>query len=281
MFRYLFIIIICPFLAAQNLPGARQNALCNSDLAVSDDIFALFGNPAGLPQIGWPEGGIYYSPAPFGLTELANGYMAYGHPAGRNTFSLGVMTYGYDLYRENKFLIGWSRRVTGDIFIGTSLNYQLVSIKNYGAQGSLYINLGTLAYFTPELRFGFDITNLNRASLGNEKDQIPVLLNMGLSYTYSEILILSIAMNKDLRYRPGCSGGVEYLIRDILFIRSGIGIEPFQYSAGTGIHLNHFSFDYAFFLHRELGITHQVSLIYSLKEYRNRTSAVKDHLREE
>ena len=45
-------------------PGARQISLANSDVALANDVFTLFSNPAGLSQINWREVGIYYSPAP-------------------------------------------------------------------------------------------------------------------------------------------------------------------------------------------------------------------------
>jgi hypothetical protein len=277
----LLLLILCPFLTAQVMPGARQAALCNSDIAVSDDVFAIFSNPAGLAQTGWREIGVFYSPSPFGLTELANGFAAYNEPTGIGTLSFGAMTYGYKLYRENKFLLSYSKQIVDGIFIGTAFNYHLISIKNYGSEGAGYFNIGTLAYFSPDIRFGFSIVNINHATFGNEDDQIPMLFNSGLNFNYSNVLLLSISLSRDIRYKTSFSGGIEYLIRDILFIRSGLSTEPFRYSGGTGIHHNHFTFDYAFSLHQELGITHQVSLIFSFNSYKNRTSTIKDYLNAE
>jgi hypothetical protein len=274
----ILVIILCPFLSAQTPPGARETAVCNAGVALSDNVFSIFNNPAGLAQLGWRETGVYYSPAPFGLPELANGYIAYSEPALKGTLSFGVMTYGYELYRENKFLLSYSGQLVKDIFIGAVINYQLVTIKNYGNDGAIIFNLGTLAYLSHDIRIGFDIMNLNRSALGGEKDQIPMIFDLGLSYNFSENLLLCFSINKDIRYRSGISGGLEYLIRDILYIRSGVGTEPFRYSGGTGIHFSHFSFDYAFSLHQELGITHQVSLIFSFSEFKNRTAAIRQYL---
>ena len=83
-------------------PGAKQIAMSNSDVALSDDVFSFFNNPAGLAQLDWRELGLYYSPAPFGLNELANGYIAYTEPLGFGSAGIGAMTYGFDLYRESK-----------------------------------------------------------------------------------------------------------------------------------------------------------------------------------
>jgi hypothetical protein len=277
MYILIFVLFLCPVLSAQVTAGTGQAALCNSSASVSDDVFSLFGNPAGLAQIQWRETGVYYSPAPFGLTELVYYGIAHNEPAFSGSVSAGVVTYGYDLYKENKFLLSYSRQVISGIYIGTALNYQHVSIHNYGSDGALYFNLGTITSLTPELRFGFSIKNLNNASLGNEKDQIPLLLDMGFSYNYSDILSLYAAVNKDIRYKPGFAGGIEYVLRDVLTIRSGIGSEPFRYSAGIGLHISRFTFDYAFSLHRELGVTHQISLMFSFIEYDNRSRAIREY----
>ena len=50
---------------SQYNPGAKQISLSNSDVALSDDVFSVFNNPAGLSQMHWREIGVYYSPAPF------------------------------------------------------------------------------------------------------------------------------------------------------------------------------------------------------------------------
>ena len=47
---------------AQLNPGARQISLSNSDVALSNDVFSIFNNPAGLSQLNWREIGVYYSP---------------------------------------------------------------------------------------------------------------------------------------------------------------------------------------------------------------------------
>ena len=79
---------------AQYSPGAKQIALSNSDVALSNDVFSVFNNPAGLSQINWREIGVYYSPAPFGISEMANGYIAYLEPTSFRVFCFGR----YDLW---------------------------------------------------------------------------------------------------------------------------------------------------------------------------------------
>jgi len=279
MLYLLFVIILFySVCTAQVLPGSRQTAICNSDVALSDDVFAVFNNPAGLSQIPWTETGAYYSPSPFGLKELANGFAAFNIPFSEGSLSAGVMTYGYNLYRENKFLISYSRQVTKNLFAGAAINYHHVSIHNYGNDGSIYFNFGIKGFLTNDIHFGFDILNVNHATFGDEQEQIPMVFNSGFSFNFSDIFLLHISVNKDIIYDYSVSGGVEYFLLNILTIRSGVSTKPVKYSAGTGIHIKYFSFDYSLSLHQDLGLTHQISLIYSFNEYENRQKEIKSYL---
>ena len=135
----LYLKVIVPILLITNTfaqfnPGARQISLSNSDVALSNDVFSLFNNPAGLSQLNWREIGIYYSPAPFGLSELANGYVAYVEPFEFGSVAIGGMTYGFDFYRETKLLFGYSYNYENKFFAGVAINYHTFSIKNTETQ---------------------------------------------------------------------------------------------------------------------------------------------------
>ena len=263
---------------AQFSPGARQISLSNSDVALSDDAFSLFNNPAGLSQINWREVGIYYSPAPFGLSELANGYIAYVEPFEFGSVAIGGMTYGFDLYRETKLLLGYSYNYENKFFAGVALNYHTFSIQNYGNTGRLYLNFGGLAYITNQIRWGFSISNLNRATVADEDDQIPMVFSTGFSYELIKTLDLNLAVEKDIRYKPSVQCGIEYNIIKYLSLRLGFQNEPARYSAGIGINYSIISLDYSFFTHQDLGLTHQAGIIISFGKNGSRSDEIKKHL---
>lgn len=275
-------IIIIYFLSlsaySQYNPGAKQISLSNSDVALSNDVFSIFNNPAGLSQMNWREVGIYYSPAPFGLTELANGYIAYHEPTDLGSFSLGGMTYGFDLFRESRISIGYSYKYLDRFFIGAVINYQTVSIKNYGNDGTFYLNLGGLAYIADDLRFGFYFHNTSRASYGNADDQIPVVMNAGVSYDVIDELSLNFSADKDIKYKASFQFGINYDIIEYISLRTGFSNEPSRFSAGLGINYSYFNFDYAMFRHNDLGFTHQAGIIVSFGRDKDRTSAIRKYL---
>jgi hypothetical protein len=276
-----FLIFICcsaAFTTAQFNPGAKQISLSNSDVGLSNDVFSLFNNPAGLSQISWREIGVYYSPAPFGLSELANGYVAYHEPSSIGSFALGGMSYGFDLYRETKIILGYSYNYQNRFFAGASINYQTISIKNYGNDAAIFINIGGLAYVTNYLRWGFSVHNLNRATYGEDDDQIPLIFNTGLSYDFVNELTLNFAIEKDIRYKTSVQFGINYDIIENLSLRSGFSNEPSKYSVGIGINYSIFSLDYAMFTHTDLGLTHQAGVIISFGKEGSRSNLIRKNL---
>jgi len=274
------IIVICFSIVTfpQYNPGAKQISLANSDVALSNDVFSLFNNPAGLSQIGWREIGIYYSPAPFGLTELANGYAAYLEPFEFGSVAVGGMTYGFDLYRESKFIAGYSYNYENTFFAGAAINYQTVSIQNYGSAGALYLNLGGLVYILNNLRWGFSVSNINRATYGNDDDQIPMILSTGFSYDMIENFTFNFAIEKDISYKPSLQFGINYDIIEYLSLRIGAANEPARYTAGVGINYSIFSLDYAVFTHQDLGLTHQAGIVLSFGREKSRSEEMKNLL---
>lgn len=228
--------------------------------------------------MNWREVGIYYSPAPFGMSELANGYFAYHEPSSIGSFALGGMSYGFDLYKENRVTLGYSYNYDNNFFAGAVINYQTVAIQNYGNDGTIFFNIGGLAYITNDLRLGFSVFNINHATIGNEDNQIPMLFNAGLSYDALNELTVNFAIEKDINFKPSLQFGINYDIVEYLSLRSGFSNEPSRYSAGIGINYSMFSLDYAMFTHNELGLTHQAGIIISFGRNDTRNNSIKKYL---
>jgi hypothetical protein len=278
LFHLLITICFISVSLGQMNPGAKQIAMSNSDVALSDDVFSLFNNPAGLAQLNWREIGMYYSPSPFGFHELANGYIAYCEPFRIGTAGIGAMTYGFELYRESRLLLSFSTAYLNKLFAGVTFNYHIVSIEGYGNKSVFYINAGCLGYLTDELKLGFSIQNLNHASFTQKENEIPIILNVGLSYRIANNLSLNCAIEKDIRYNASLKSGINYDLIENLSLRIGYANEPAEYSFGLGIHFSYYNFDYAVFTHPDLGLTHQAGLIISFGKEGNRSENINEYL---
>ncbi|MGA7836723.1 MAG: hypothetical protein WB996_02050 [Ignavibacteriaceae bacterium] len=259
----IFILLATELCFSQQNPGAKQIALSNSDIAVSDNVFALFSNPAGLGQLKWREIGAFYSPSPFGLSELSNAYAAYSEPFGFGSIAIGAMTYGFELYRENKLALGVSYLYGDNFYLGAAINYKNVSIKKYGSKNTFIFDFGFLVILPGHLHLGFSYKNITRNSFGQNTDELPVTFQTGVSYQPINNLKVSLAVEKDIRYKASPSFGIDYRIIKNVAIRSGISTEPSKYSFGIGIFYSIINFNYAVFTHQELGLTHQADIIFS------------------
>ncbi len=247
--------------SAQIEPGARQIALANSTVALSNDAFALFNNPAGIAQIGNREMGIFYSPAPFGLKQLSNAYAAYVEPFGFGNLSLGIKRYGFKLYNETAVNFSYSKKLFQKYFFGIDLIYSTLNIKNYGTSHAFYFRFGFLYRVMKNLTFGFAAENFRNVSYVKNYSSISRIIRAGLSYEIFPNVRLNFEANKNLRKPLSIRGGLEYLIFNFLFIRFGVRSEPDTYTAGVGIKYSIVQLDYAVFTHPFLGLTHQAGLL--------------------
>lgn len=246
---------------AQVGPGARQIALSHSDASSSDDVFALFNNPAGLSTLKTREIGFYYSPAPFGVKELSNAFAAFCEPTQYGSFSAGFSTYGFELYKETKLALGFGRKIADNFFVGITSIYQNVSINNYGSKGFLFFNLGAIAKLNDQIGFGFAVLNTTRSSIADESNQFPTVFWLGTDLKFLKEIVFYAAIKKELGFDPSIRLGTEYSIIDFLKLRVGVSNEPTTYSGGLGFVYKFVQADYAISSHLDLGLTHQFGLI--------------------
>ncbi len=272
---YLFFLIE---IHAQLNPGAKSISLANSNVALGDDAFSLFTNPSGLAQINWTEGGFFYSHSPFGMKELSNAFLASTIPTEYGSFAFGVSTYGFQLYRENKFVLAYANRYANNFFYGLSFSLNHLSIKNYGEDNAITFSFGTLYYLSPNLRIAFSTDNLNKATWGTEKNQIPMVYRSGISYDVLNEVSLNIAVENEVGFNPSMQCGINYNINEYFALRSGFANEPAKYCAGFGINYSQFEIDYGIFTHQELGLTHQITVILGLESLENRTAKIRHYL---
>ncbi len=279
-FSIILVVLLLQFnSSAQIIPGAKQISISHSGIALSHDVFTHFSNPAGLDQMDWREAGIFYSPSPFGLTELANAFAVYHEPTKYGSFGIGFKTYGFNLYRETDFSFSYSKRIYKHYFAGLRINYRNLAITNYGNTNTIIFSLASLIYIRSDLRAGFAVDNFTRASYKNYSDQIPLVLTFGFSYDMLDDLILNLAYSQETDFDPSVKFGIDYSLIKYLNVRFGFSTVPSSFSAGVGINYSLFDFDYAVFNHQDLGFTHQAGLVIHFTISSSRMERIKNYLK--
>jgi len=237
--------------------GAKPIALGGAFTSLANNSNAVYYNPAGLSQMLSREVSIFYSPAPYGLKELANGSVNFVEPTKFGAFGLSAKTYGFELYKEITVTASYSNNYKKKIFYGANVNFYNLKIQNYGSASTFGIDIGGLAYLTDFLRWGFAAFNLNRPKIGTQEDKLPQVYRTGISVQPRNDINFMLDIEKDTRYTASVKAGIEYSLYDMIDLRAGIGTEPTKFSGGVGLYYSIFGIDYGFYNHQDLGLTHQ------------------------
>jgi len=261
--RYFILLILLSAINIANAQfentdvGARPSALNGAFTSVADNSLAVFYNPSGLGQMIFREVSFNYSPAPFGLTELSTAAFSYAEPTNLGTFGAGIKTYGYELYREITGIISYGNNYRNRIFYGINFNFYHLNIKNYNSASAFGVDIGTMAYLTNFLKWGFFGKNLTGSKIGTSGERIAQVFRSGFAVQPRNDLLFSVEVEKDVKYPFSFRAGFEYSIMDFIDIRAGVGSEPTNYSTGIGFSYNLFQIDYSLQNHPDLGFTHQ------------------------
>lgn len=261
MKKYLLIIfLIAKYLLPQTAVGAEETALANSGIASFGKAHSFFLNPASQSKNNSLQISNYYSPTTFGLEELSTFSLAASKNFSFGVVSIGVLSFGYELFRENKFLISGAKMLDDNLSFGANLRINQVSIANYGNDASLCVDAGMIYLLSERLQLGAALQNVNRATYGDEEDQIGSSMILGFQYRPTNSAAINFSIGKETRFTENFQIGVEYGLMDYLEIRSGAANNPNIISGGFGIEYLFAIFDYAVTFHRELGFSHHIAL---------------------
>ncbi|MEO8513915.1 MAG: hypothetical protein ABI543_10170 [Ignavibacteria bacterium] len=259
--------------------GAKPISLGGAFTSLANNSNAVYYNPAGISQMQFREVSIFYSPAPFGLKELANGSVNYVEPTKFGAFGLSAKTYGFDLYKEITVTATYSNNYKKKIYYGANVNFYNLKIQNYGSASTFGIDIGGLAYLTDFLRWGFAAFNLNRPKIGTQDDKLPQVYRTGISIQPRNDINFVLDVEKDTRYTTSVKAGIEYSVFDMIDLRAGIGTEPTRFSGGVGLYYSIFEIDYGFYNHQDLGLTHQGTITINFGGTKGR-KIMKDSLKD-
>ncbi len=281
-------------------PSARASALAGTVGSVaSDDPSAVLYNPALLTEdmhrglsvtylnhlSDINAGFVSYARTIGNLGTFAAGvrYLTYGsfERADENGVRDGT-TFGAG---EAAISLSYARQFTPSLRGGATVHTAFASIDDAGGQ-ALAADLG-VHYTIPNQQIGLSasIHNVGFAlsSLGETADRLPVDLRLGVSKRLERLPLTIILMGYNLHDYSGDGSALDEALRHVNVageIRVGtpvtirIGYNPRRHqelatgdrldlagvSAGFGINLSRFNFDYAFNSWSELGGLHQLSV---------------------
>ena len=231
--------------------GARGLATANANLNYQD-IYSLFSNQAGLAQVR-KLSVLVYSHNRFLLTELNTVAIGVAAPLSSGTVGLVIQHYGFSAYNEQKIGLAYSRILLDKVSIGAQFDVLTARIKEYGNSAAVTFEVGLQYAISEQLLAGFHLFNPVHAKLAAEA--LPMIAQFGLTYTPSDYLVLSAAMEQTSTASYTVKAGLEYLLLKRFFVRTGVQTNPALFSLGVGYQLPKFTLNMAMSYHTVLGIS--------------------------
>lgn len=263
-------------------PGVRSAGMADAFVAVADDSSASYLNPAGLAFLPQIELFATYS-RQFGLLEH-NGAsfvwpiehkvsLAFGGLFGGLTKDYKITDLHGDpteenlRYKNNLFSLAIAPKITDWLAVGIGFKYLTYELSEQSKRKGLAFDLGILLGKT--FKFGVALRNLGpdiKSEEQSETDHLPTTLGLGFAYRPRNLVLAGELDVVDMiagRARPCIHLGGEYWIGGVVAPRVGLKGAPGsgpgpRFTAGLGIKIKNFQFDYAFVAHQDLGPTHRV-----------------------
>ncbi|MBR9975826.1 MAG: hypothetical protein KFF77_09625 [Bacteroidetes bacterium] len=240
--------------------GPRSAAMGGAGVALHG-VEAVLGNPAML--VGSRTGAMLcWTPARFGMTELADAAAGGSVSFDRWTAAVDVRRFGYEKYAEHRAGIAVAVAPAQRVSVGARMGVLHFGIEGYGSTSVFQLDLGAAIRFGEEFRLAAAAYAVNMPSFA-EDERLPLRLAFGLAWEHDGLLLL-LAMEKETRWDADLRAGVEYIVLGPLRLRCGYANLSRQWSAGFGLRQGAFELGYAMMLHSELGATHTVGLAMNL-----------------
>ena len=279
--------------------GGRANAMAESYVAVDDDAYALFYNPAGITEFDKNEIAIAHSTWFVGLQHDFLGGVY--HLDEQNTLGISVIslqsddmpvttefqpfgTGAYFKYGDLAFGVTYARRMTDKFSFGVTVKYIDETLADVSMGGVLidlgtyyWTGLGTTRFAVSVTNFGGQLTPAGTATLVDgstvstfQSFSPPTIFRVGFAFEpYQDNvnkLTASAQLNHPADNSENISFGGEYSYTEDFFLRAGykINVDEQSYSLGAGVKVDArfaaVSFDYSFTPYERLGDVHRFSL---------------------
>ena len=244
--------------------GARSQGMGNTRVYLPDS-WTYFNNIGALDRLEESEISAGFDHR-FGLQELSTVDLALGWKNDFGTIGLGISRFGGKLFNQQLIGLGFSNTL-GIVSLGAKIDWFQTQIEGFGTGNALVFSLGGVAELGPDFFLGANFSNLNRAKLSQNSEQLlPTAIQMGIAYLPRESLKILAEIEKDIELEPVFKAGIEYQLREWLFLRTGISSNPSRLSFGLGLRKEQFGFDYAYGQNTSLGRTHHLSLVLKLEK---------------
>jgi len=280
--------------------GARAVGMGESQVAVSDDVYSLYWNPAGLARLGQSQITLMHN-AWFG--QINSEYLAYAQPTAQGGFGIGLnyinfgtfQKYGidsnnYPVPLDEQFspftlvtTFGYAQTLSPMFSAGANLKLVSESVDTYNNL-TMALDLGMQALKVwNNLDLGLMVQN---AGLPIQGYSLPLNIKAGAAYsllpaTDKSKLLAAVDFNMPIPTSQPyyVNAGMEYWLANTVALRAGYKVSQLNglgqlsgLTAGLGVRVLDYTLDYAYADYGVLGMTHRVSLTAGFGETKKKSA---------
>ncbi len=236
--------------------GAREIGMGEAMTAVTDDVNALYWNPAGLAKVDRLQIGAHHNEWLVGSTHSS---VALALPIRRMVLGVSLLSFGVDSFEETTVTepdgtgrmvdagnvmagLAISRRFTERLVIGGQLKYVHETLDTY-SHGNVLMDIGT-QYDTGfrNLRLGFSLQHFGPdMKVAEQTFRTPLLFRLGAADEMVDNDNLRLTLSAELVHPTDnvewVNTGVELTLINVLTIRGGYRFYADQMNASAGFGL--------------------------------------------
>jgi hypothetical protein len=239
--------------------GSRSAGMANTTV-MFPHFWSVHHNQAGLACINKTILGFHHENK-FIVPEYGLQALAFTLPTREGTLAFSVSYFGYSQYNESRFGLAFGRKFSDKIYAGVQVDYLNTFIgEGYGNAGTVTCEGGIILLPYDHLYLGAHVFNPVRSTIKAYTDEpIPTIFRIGAGYQFPRVFIATEA-EKELDASPNYKTGLEYVLRENFFLRTGLSSNPFTQTFGLGYSIKSFLVDLAFTHHPVLGFTPHFSV---------------------
>ncbi|MBC8426563.1 hypothetical protein H8E07_20805 [bacterium] len=249
--------------AFENLDiSPRARGMGDTAVAVADDAFAPYFNPAGLARIqGVNLGTSYLRPYDLSFAEhMYLGGVIPGSPRLGN-FGFGIRYFAVEyqevfLDKEVTYTLAHGIMLYEDLHssvsFGSALNFYSLEFGNTvsgfdpGAAFATGVDVGLLATLHRRTRIGVLVKNLNNPQIGLDNEELTSRLHGGIAYMPYDGVTTAFEFENTIDGETQYHGGVEFSLMGDFRLRGGVMTNPGKYTGGFGYAFEGLMVNYGF-----------------------------------
>lgn len=209
------------------------------------EVFAADRNPAALTGIKKYTAGVY-AERRFMLKEMSGYALNAALPVASGTIGLRMKQFGFSLYKEQMFGVGYALPLGKKLSTGIYLNYNMQSAPQF-RQAGMIAECGVRWQIAERIGLGINVFNPAGKGLN--------LYTMGIGYTPSPQLLIEAECRKEEGKPLSTLVDVVYRPLQRFWLLGGFATQPVYQFAGLGFVLRNMRIGVTGSRHQLLGFT--------------------------